>query len=95
MRSNETHNTEFFWENGYFELRSHPTAGDLITSRGFAIFDGEAMRFERLDPELGEHSIEVLLDFGIPHDQVVRLAESGAIFRRREIHHAFGADIVS
>jgi crotonobetainyl-CoA:carnitine CoA-transferase CaiB-like acyl-CoA transferase len=82
MRSDESHHTEYFWDNAYFELRSHPWAGDLITSRGFAAFDGEPMRFDRLEPELGEHGVEVLLDYGIPRDTIVGLAGEGVIFRQ-------------
>ena len=83
LRGDEAHRTEYFWENRYFELRSHPSAGELITSRGFADFDGEAMRFDLMHPELGEHGVEVLMDYGLPHEKIVELAEAGVIFRGR------------
>lgn len=82
MRSDEARHLEYLWDNGYYELRSHPLEGDLITSRGFADFDGEPLSFERLHPELGEHGVEVLLDYGVPQEKIVALAKAQAIFRR-------------
>jgi crotonobetainyl-CoA:carnitine CoA-transferase CaiB-like acyl-CoA transferase len=82
LRANEAHHCDYFWENGFYELRSHPLEGELITGRGFAAFDGEAMRFERLHPELGEHCVEVLEDYGLPRDKIIELAQDGVIFRR-------------
>jgi crotonobetainyl-CoA:carnitine CoA-transferase CaiB-like acyl-CoA transferase len=81
MRADEAHHTEYFWENGFLELRSHPLEGELITGRGFATFDGEPLRFDRLHPELGEHGVEVLLDYGVPREKIIELAQEGVIFR--------------
>ncbi|MEJ0066350.1 MAG: CoA transferase [Caulobacteraceae bacterium] len=81
MRGDEAHRCEYFWENGYYELRSHPAEGDLITSRGFADFDGAPLRFEMLHPELGEHGVEVLRDYGVPRERIVELAREHVIFR--------------
>jgi len=81
MRADEAHRAEYFWQNGYYELRSHPAEGELITSRGFADFDGAPLRFERLHPELGEHGVEVLQDYGVPRERIVELAREQVIFR--------------
>ena len=81
MRSDEAHRTEWFWQNGLYELRFHPAEGELITGRGFADFDGEALRFERLHPELGEHGVEVLQEYGVPRERIVELARERVIFR--------------
>lgn len=81
LRADEAHCTEYFWENGFYELRSHPLEGELITSRGFANFDGAALRFERLHPELGEHGVEVLQDYGVARERIVELARQQVIFR--------------
>ncbi|HSZ51148.1 MAG TPA: CoA transferase [Caulobacteraceae bacterium] len=72
---------ETLWENGYYEIFSHPQWGELVGSRGYAEFDGEPARFARLEPELGEHGAEVLLDYGFPRDRIVELAREGVIFR--------------
>ena len=81
LRDAETHEAEFLWENDYFERLVHPVAGDLIASRGFAAFDGEAAGFDRVHPQLGEHSLGVLMDFGVPLERIVALAEAGVVFR--------------
>ncbi|MGH6971822.1 MAG: CaiB/BaiF CoA transferase family protein, partial [Caulobacteraceae bacterium] len=82
MLADEARGFEYLWENGYYELRSHPAEGELIASRGFADFDGEPMRFDRLHPDLGEHGAEVLLDYGLSREAIVELAQAGVIFRR-------------
>jgi crotonobetainyl-CoA:carnitine CoA-transferase CaiB-like acyl-CoA transferase len=82
MRGLEAQACDFFWENGWFERRTHPSAGDLIASTGFAAFDGETLRFDRLEPALGEHSVEVLRDYGLAEQRIAELAETGVIFRR-------------
>jgi crotonobetainyl-CoA:carnitine CoA-transferase CaiB-like acyl-CoA transferase len=81
MRGAEVQRTEYFWENGYYELCSHPAEGELVTSRGFADFDGAPLRFERLHPELGEHGVEVLQDYGVPRERIIELAREHVIFR--------------
>ena len=81
LRGDETHRAEFFWENGYFELRSHPSEGELVMGRGFADFDGAPLRFERLHPELGEHCVEVLEEYGVTREKIIELAKARVIFR--------------
>jgi len=81
LRGAEAHNDDYFWENGYYELRSHPAEGEMITSRGFASFDGAHLRFETLHPDLGEHGVEVLQDYGVPRERIIELAREQVIFR--------------
>ena len=72
---------ETLWENGYYEIFSHPQWGELVGSRGYAEFDGTPARFACLEPGLGEHGAEVLLDYGFSRDRIVALAREGVIFR--------------
>jgi crotonobetainyl-CoA:carnitine CoA-transferase CaiB-like acyl-CoA transferase len=44
LRGDEAQRTEYFWENRYFELRSHPAEGEMIVSRSYADFDGAPVR---------------------------------------------------
>jgi crotonobetainyl-CoA:carnitine CoA-transferase CaiB-like acyl-CoA transferase len=81
LRGHETQRSDFFWENGYYALYAHPRGGELIGSRGFAAFNGENASFDRLHPGLGEHGVEVLLDYGLPRERIVELAQAGVIFR--------------
>jgi crotonobetainyl-CoA:carnitine CoA-transferase CaiB-like acyl-CoA transferase len=81
FRGDEARGEEWLWESGFFELRRHPTWGDMIASRAFADFSRGGSGFERLDPELGEHTIEVLREFGFDMDRIRRLAEARPVFR--------------
>ncbi|HEY3888847.1 MAG TPA: hypothetical protein VGL73_09755, partial [Caulobacteraceae bacterium] len=65
----------------YFELHAHPYYGELLASRGFAEFNGAPARFDRLHPELGEHGVEVLTEYGIPRERIIELARARVIFR--------------
>jgi crotonobetainyl-CoA:carnitine CoA-transferase CaiB-like acyl-CoA transferase len=82
FRGDEARGEEWLWESGFFELRHHPGWGDLIASRTFAEFSRGGAGFSRLDSELGEHTVEVLLEFGFAMDRIRRLAEARLIFRR-------------
>jgi crotonobetainyl-CoA:carnitine CoA-transferase CaiB-like acyl-CoA transferase len=81
LRADEARGEEWLWENGFFELRRHPLWGDLVASRAFAEFSRGACGFARLDPDLGEHGVEVLLENGFGIERIRRLAERGVIFR--------------
>ncbi|HXQ46563.1 MAG TPA: CoA transferase, partial [Caulobacteraceae bacterium] len=81
LRGHETQRTEYFWDNGYYELYAHPRGGELVGSRGFAAFNGKNASFERLHPGLGEHGLEVLLEHDIARERIVELAQAGVIFR--------------
>jgi crotonobetainyl-CoA:carnitine CoA-transferase CaiB-like acyl-CoA transferase len=77
----EARGEDWLWESGFFELRHHPLWGEMVASRAFADFSRGGSGFDRLDPELGEHGVEVLLDYGLDMDRIHRLAEAGVIFR--------------
>lgn len=80
-RGDEAMRQEWLWEDGFYELRAHPEWGELITSRAYADFSRGASGFATLHPELGEHGVEVLLDFGVPMERIRDLAKAGVIFR--------------
>jgi crotonobetainyl-CoA:carnitine CoA-transferase CaiB-like acyl-CoA transferase len=71
----------FLWANGYYQVFDHPQWGQLAGSRGFADFGSGPARFDRLEPDLGEHGAEVLLEHGIDRERIVALARAGVIFR--------------
>jgi crotonobetainyl-CoA:carnitine CoA-transferase CaiB-like acyl-CoA transferase len=81
LRPGEAVACEFLWENRYYEIRDHPRWGELIGSRGYAAFDGEDLTFDRLDPCLGEHGVEILLESGMTRERIVELAQAGVVFR--------------
>jgi crotonobetainyl-CoA:carnitine CoA-transferase CaiB-like acyl-CoA transferase len=81
MRGQEAVGHEWLWENGFYELSHHPHWGDLVGARCYADFGRCASGYERLHPELGEHGLEVLLEYGIPREIIVQLANNRVIFR--------------
>ncbi len=81
LDGDEARGEEWLWESGFFELRRHPLWGDMVASRTFAEFSRGGSGFERLDPGLGEHTVEVLRDYGFPIERVRKLAEARLIFR--------------
>jgi crotonobetainyl-CoA:carnitine CoA-transferase CaiB-like acyl-CoA transferase len=81
FRSEEARGETWLWESGFYEVRRHPLWGDMVASRAFADFSRGGSGFERLDPDLGEHSVEVLRDYGFDVARIRRLAEAGLIFR--------------
>ena len=77
----EARGQQWLWESGFYELRSHPEWGELVASRAFADFSRGGSGFARLHPELGEHCVEVLLEYGVDMDRISKLAEKRLIFR--------------
>ncbi|MHB8684815.1 MAG: CaiB/BaiF CoA transferase family protein [Dehalococcoidia bacterium] len=65
--------------NGYIQQVPYPGHEPVrLAGTGIAV-DGEPARIERLAPQLGEHTEEVLLEAGYTWDDVVRLRSEGAI----------------
>ncbi|MDE3095324.1 MAG: CoA transferase [Chloroflexota bacterium] len=65
--------------NGYIQQVPHPGYDPVrIVGTGIAV-DGEPVPIERLAPQLGEHTEDVLLEAGYSWDDVVRLRGEGAI----------------
>jgi crotonobetainyl-CoA:carnitine CoA-transferase CaiB-like acyl-CoA transferase len=81
LRPEEARGETWLWDSGFFELRRHPLWGDTVASRAFADFSRGDTGFTRLDPDLGEHSVEVLDAYGFDMARIRRLAEAGLIFR--------------
>jgi crotonobetainyl-CoA:carnitine CoA-transferase CaiB-like acyl-CoA transferase len=82
-RPDEATACETLWENRYYQIHDHPQWGELVGSRGFAAFDGQDCAYDRLDPRLGEHGLEVLLDYGVAYERIRALAQAGVIFQGR------------
>jgi crotonobetainyl-CoA:carnitine CoA-transferase CaiB-like acyl-CoA transferase len=67
-------------ENRFFEHWEHRRIGPMVGPRGFADFTLTPAASKRPTPDLGEHSAEVLADFGIPTARIDELLASGAVF---------------
>ncbi len=65
--------------NGILSESDHPTAGPLRQTRTAAQFSGTPATHRRGAPLLGEHSREILDDFGLGGDEIETLVASGVV----------------
>ena len=78
----DTYIDAFLDENDFYESYVDPAFG---TARGVAMyarFGRTNSGFERAAPAVGQHTDEVLHDFGLPAARIDALVESGASWRR-------------
>jgi crotonobetainyl-CoA:carnitine CoA-transferase CaiB-like acyl-CoA transferase len=64
--------------SGFFRRASHPTEGEILYAELPVRFDGNSATSERLQPRLGEHSVEVLREAGLADNEIEALAAAGA-----------------
>lgn len=75
----ETYGDAFLGENGYFESYSHVRSGTVTGAPGYARFSRTPGGFAHPAPLLAQHSIEVLVDYGIAEDRIGELVATGAV----------------
>jgi len=63
---------------GFFKHATHPTEGEILYTDLPVRFGGASSSSERLQPRLGEHSLEVLREAGLPESEIEALVASGA-----------------
>jgi len=63
---------------GFFKRATHPTEGEILYTDLPVRFGGGAATSARLQPRLGEHSVEVLREAGLSDGEIETLAASGA-----------------
>jgi crotonobetainyl-CoA:carnitine CoA-transferase CaiB-like acyl-CoA transferase len=80
LRSLETLDDPWLHENHYQEGWEHPRLGHMITVRGYADFARTPGGFNRPTPDLGEHTAELLAEWGIADQRIRALMATGAIF---------------
>ncbi|MSQ63148.1 MAG: CoA transferase [Betaproteobacteria bacterium] len=79
----EVTSTDQFAASGVAVEFDHPLAG-RVRLPGFAIGDPDAQsRQYRPPPVLGQHSVEVLGEYGVPRDAIDRLVADGAVMQRQ------------
>ena len=77
----EVTSTDQFAASGVAVEIDHPVAG-RVRLPGFAIGDLDAQsRQRRPPPVLGQHSVEVLGEYGVPRDAIDRLVADGAVIQ--------------
>ena len=80
LRSTEALEDEWLWDNGFLERWEHPRLGPMIGVRSVADFARTPWGYQRPTPDLGEHTVELLTEWGIAPDRIVALLASGAVF---------------
>jgi crotonobetainyl-CoA:carnitine CoA-transferase CaiB-like acyl-CoA transferase len=63
---------------GFFKHATHPTEGEIQFTDLPVRFSATAATTERLQPRLGEHSVEVLREAGLSESEINALMASGA-----------------
>jgi crotonobetainyl-CoA:carnitine CoA-transferase CaiB-like acyl-CoA transferase len=63
---------------GFFKHATHPTEGEILYTDLPVRFGGASSSSERLQPRLGEHSLEVLREAGLAESEIEALVASGA-----------------
>jgi crotonobetainyl-CoA:carnitine CoA-transferase CaiB-like acyl-CoA transferase len=75
----DTYADAFLQENGYYESYLHPAFGSAKGVACAARFARTKTAFRRAAPMPGEHSVEVLRDFGLPRARIDALFDSGGV----------------
>ena len=65
--------------NGYIRPMNHPVAGEIFVSGTPITLNGEISTQAEPPPEHGQHTEEVLLEFGYDWEEISQLRENGAI----------------
>jgi crotonobetainyl-CoA:carnitine CoA-transferase CaiB-like acyl-CoA transferase len=64
---------------GFFQRATHPTEGEILFTDPPVRFSDTPASTERLQPRLGEHSVEILREAGLSDLEIESLAASGAM----------------
>ncbi|MEX1009361.1 MAG: CoA transferase [Acidimicrobiia bacterium] len=75
----QTYTDAFLEEHNYYDSYVDPTFGPGRGIAGFARFERTKTRFRRAAPTLGQHSIDVLREFGVSQARIDSLLRSGAV----------------
>jgi crotonobetainyl-CoA:carnitine CoA-transferase CaiB-like acyl-CoA transferase len=71
---------DWLLENRFTECWNQPRLGSIESPRSYGDFSATPGHFIRPGPEIGEHSISVLEDWGIARSRIAELLVSGAVF---------------
>jgi crotonobetainyl-CoA:carnitine CoA-transferase CaiB-like acyl-CoA transferase len=91
IRGAEALESEYLKENRYLEPWTHPRLGPVIGVRGFSDFSRTPTGFRYPTPDLGQHTRELLAEFGLPATRIEALFEAGAVFEPQESAALVGA----
>ena len=78
-RGDDVFSSSFFLDNDFFWGTDHPTYGPMLSVQRYAGWSRTQAGFARRAPELGEHSEEVLMEFGIEEERIATLIGAGIV----------------
>ena len=79
-RFDEALQDPWLWQNGHMAPWVHPRLGPAVSARTYADFSRTPGGFKLPTPDLGEHTREVLADYGVPDARIAELLATGAAF---------------
>jgi crotonobetainyl-CoA:carnitine CoA-transferase CaiB-like acyl-CoA transferase len=68
----------FLWANNFFDQARETPHGPVV-NRPYGTFSRSEVGYHRPEPGLGEHTFEVLADFGIAGERIAQLADDGVV----------------
>ena len=68
----------WLWANDFFDQPRQTPHGPVV-NRPYGHFSRSETGYKRPDPGLGEHTFEVLADYGIAPDRIAQLSEDGVV----------------
>jgi crotonobetainyl-CoA:carnitine CoA-transferase CaiB-like acyl-CoA transferase len=68
----------WLWANNFFDALRETPDGPVM-NRPVATFSRSPSGYDRPEPGLGEHTFEILADWGIDEARIARLAEDGVV----------------
>ncbi|THD80725.1 MAG: CoA transferase [Phenylobacterium sp.] len=80
IRGAEALQSDWLWENDFFQHWEHGRLGPVQGIRSFFDFSRTPSGYRHPTPELGEHSRELLAEFGISPERIEALFAAGAVF---------------
>lgn len=80
LRGAEAYDDPWLAQNGFLEDWSHGRLGPARSSRAYADFSRTRSGFARPTPDIGQHSAEILREWGVAEGRIAELLASGAVF---------------
>ncbi len=71
--------SSFMHENGFFDTYEHPEYGTVLGVRRYADWSRTPGGFTLRAPLLGEHSVEVLREYGFDEERIAALLDAGVV----------------
>ncbi len=80
VRGYEAYEDAWLAENGVYEAWRHGRLGEAVGVRSYVDFDRTPGGFRHPVPDAGEHTLQVLAEFGLAPERIEALLAAGAVF---------------